>query len=320
MKRKAFLAMAIAILTSTALTSAGLAAEKLRYGFIPQHPVSTAVPALTVEEKGFWKQEGLEVEMVGFRGTHEAISAVAAKQLEMGTIMTVGVVLAASRGAPLTLVASLNQKAWWSLYVQADSPYKKPEDLKGKKLGVTSLHDITGAYGRFLNKALGLNLRLVGAGGSVERFAALQAGAVEATVGGAGGPSARLIFEGKLRELLSITDYAPKPFEEYHIFARNDLMENSPGAVRKTVRGMLKVMNFLAENRPWTAEKIKAKFGIPEALAQLEYDINFKGTGGEGRTDPKVLQNVRDFLVEYDVIAKEKAPQVDQMFTNRFVQ
>lgn len=319
MNRRAFLTVIMALAVLYAFAFTGLAAEKLRYGLTMKYAMSYAVPPIAAEEKGFWKQEGLEVEVVGFRGTHETILATVGKQIDMGTIETMGAVLAGSAGAALAVVSSMNQEIWWSLYVRTDSPYKKAEELKGKKLSLTSLHDVSGAYGRFLNKVLGLNLKLVGTGGLVERLAALKAGAVDATVSPPGGV-APLLVKGELREVLNIDDYAPKPFQEYHIYARKDTVDNSPEIVRKGVRGMLKTMNFLGENRRWAMEKMKEAFRFNEAEAELQYDINFKGVGGQGAIDARRLENVKNFMVEYGLIAKEKAPRMDLLHTNRFVQ
>lgn len=300
-----------------ALGSLTLAAEKLKYAATVRTAPSYMVPLIAAEEKGFWKQQGVDVEVVGFRGGVEVGRAVAAKQVDVGTMETISAVLSAARGIPLILVGSFNEQSTFYIWVLPDSPLKNPKDLHGARVAVTSLHDLTGSYGQMLRKALGIDLKLVAAGGSVERLALLRARRVDANLAAPSGV-APLVVKGELRQILLIEDYTPKPWNEYHIFSRKDVAQNNPEAVKKVVRAILKAGDFIRENSRWAIEAMKTHFGYSEEAAKFVYDISFTEIGGQGRIDPRGIDNVTNFLVEYGLVAKDKAPAVSDMYSSKF--
>src|SRR3990172_13382428 len=84
-----------------------LAAEKLAFGTaIKENPVYM-LPMLAGEEKGFWKEEGLEVQWVPFRGGALMYRAVAAGSINVGWGGIVSSVQAMVGGGPVVLVAGL---------------------------------------------------------------------------------------------------------------------------------------------------------------------------------------------------------------------
>jgi len=72
-------------------------------------------------------------------------------------------------------------------YVLAAHPsIKRPEDLKGKRVGVSQLGSSTDFIARVAVRRVGLNaekdVQIVGVGGQGDRWTALQAGQIQATV------------------------------------------------------------------------------------------------------------------------------------------
>lgn len=88
-------------------------------------------------KQGFFKQEGLDMEILHTRGGSETVQAVLSGSVDMarsnGILGTIG---GYSKGAPIRIIgASMTgaPDAFW--YARADSGIKKPEDLQGKKIG-----------------------------------------------------------------------------------------------------------------------------------------------------------------------------------------
>lgn len=316
--KRRMLVSALSSMTIALWGAGGMAIEKLTYGTM-KGVAPYELPITAASEKGFWKQQGLEVEWAPFRTSGDHSRAIVSGHVEMGTMETIPALLSLSRGIPLVLVASLNQRAVFSVWVRSDSPLKEPKELQGTKVAVVSPHDLTGSYGRMLKKALGVEFNMVGAGAIPAMVAALKARSVEATITSPGA-LAPLLVKGEIRELLALEKYLPRPWNEYHIYARKDVSEKNANLVKKVIRAMLQAGDFIRENPNWAIESMKASYAYSEEAAKFVYDFSFKQIGGDGKTDPKGIENVRNFLVEYDLIEKDRVPSVSEVYTTKFLQ
>lgn len=319
MKRKTSLVTLMALVLLAVLVASGLAAEKLKYGTSVKGVPSYEVPVITAEEKGFWKQQGLDSEWIPFSGSSELGRGIVVGEVQMGTLMTIPALLAAGRGVPLVLVASLNIRTKFSVFVRGDSSIKQPKELQDRIIGVPRLKDTTSAYASKLSDLLGIKVRQVGVGSVAARMAALKSGSIDALISGGGGPEAELIVKGEIRELLSLDDYFPKPWDEYFVFARKGWMDRNVDLVRRAIRAMLQSGDFIRENPSWVLELMKKQYGFSDAAGKKLYAEVFKEMGGRGKIDPKGIENVRNFLIEYGLIERDKAPSVDEVHTTKFI-
>lgn len=292
------------------------AAEKLKYGTpLRLHPAHYLL-ILAGQEKGFFKDYGLEVEWVPFRGTAEQWRAFAAGSVIVGTGTAVGAVQALGRGLPGVVVAHYQNKDAWYIYVASASALKEPKDLKGKKIGISAIGGTDYGYTMLALKALGLDkdIRLVGVGGIPESIAALKAGAIDATMRSVY-TFVPLIEKGEAREVLNINQFLPKEWVVHTLFVHKDLVKDKAETVRRLARAVVTASLFLKENPGWAMQKVKEVQGVAEAGAKLVME-NLEFT--DGRIEKKGLENVRNFLIEFGLIEKEKAPLLEKMYTAEF--
>lgn len=323
MKRKLG-AIALAFLfnlTLSLLSTPGLvtAAEKLKYGVSSRTDLIYVLPLLAAEEKGLWKEVGLAVEYVPFRGGAEMHQAVAAGQLDMGNSGAISIIQAMTRGLPEIMVADLKTRDDFFLWVRADSRIKEVKDLKGAKIGINRLGGMMHAYGRVIARGAGLEkeVKFVAGGGGTEELAAIKSGALDGRVG----PlflMAPLKSRGEIRELVAVEDYLPKPWVGTVAYARQELVEKRPEVVRRAVKGLLQAGQAVVNDPEWTMAKLKTEFGYDEVLSRMIFPVIKYGK--DGKTDRQGLDNVRNFLIEYGLISKDKAPPVDKLFTTEFTQ
>jgi ABC-type nitrate/sulfonate/bicarbonate transport system substrate-binding protein len=172
------------------------------------------------------------------------------------------------------------------------------------------------AYGRFMARALGLEgqVKFVAAGGAAKQIAALRAGRLDASTSEYF-PIAALKCEGVVREVIGIRSFLPKEWTDLIVFARNDSVNTSPALVKKVVTGILQGAAFVQNNRAWAVKKMKSVAGYSESCARDSY--GFLKYGKDGRIDPKVISNVRRFIIDTGLIAEEKFPPVNKLYTNR---
>lgn len=92
-------------------------------------------PLVIAREKGFFKDEGLEVELVAPADPNDPPKLVAAKQADIAVSYQPQLHLQVQEGLPLSRIGTLVATPLNSLVVLADGPVKSIADLKGRKVG-----------------------------------------------------------------------------------------------------------------------------------------------------------------------------------------
>jgi NitT/TauT family transport system substrate-binding protein len=90
----------------------------------------------TAYEAGYFKAENLNVHFVHIPSTSRAIPALLSGQVQLSTIDGLGLAEAVGKGADLKFILGVNNKLVFS--VMASPRIQSPQDLKGKKIGVTN--------------------------------------------------------------------------------------------------------------------------------------------------------------------------------------
>lgn len=299
------------------LGSISPAREKVKLGTDVKIEPGYYLTILAAEEKGFWKDNGLDVEWVPSPGGGAHFVAVAAGAISIGLVVTPGPVLAAERGAPTVMVAGLIPDMGWTIWVKSNSPYRHSRELRGTKFGTPRLGGQSHAYGRLVAKAHGIEkeVRFVAVGGLPETLAALKVGVVEFTIQ----PMSIMMdlkVQGVVREIGAMADYLPQPWTDQVMHARKDFIKSKPEVVRQTIRAVFQSADFVRKNPRWALDKIKSMQGFSEEAAKLTYErLRFSSTG---RLERKAVENIRNIFIEYGIIT-DKAPAVDELFTNDYI-
>ena len=132
------------------------------------------------KETGLFEKNGLSVDMVYVAGGTRVAQAVLAGEFPValagGTIVNANLA-----GGDIVVVGGVVNVP--SFYVYVHPSIKKPEDLKGKSLGITTYGSSTDFTLRYLLRKWGLepdrDVRVIQAGGQPEILAAMQAGAIQ---------------------------------------------------------------------------------------------------------------------------------------------
>lgn len=294
------------------------AADKLRFAISVKFNPSYSLPFFAAEEKGFWKQNEIDARLIFFDSGSAMFRGMAAQAVDMGLGGGLSDLQAMARGVPVIIVADLKSLQEFSVWVRADSPIKGPRDLKGAKIGISSFGGLVHAYGRALAKALGMEkeIRFMASGGSTQEIAALRAGVTDGTIFSFFGMAA-LKFKGEVREAVIITEYLPREWIDVTISARRDFRDQSPGAIRRGLKAVFQGADFVLKNPEWTVAKLKAEYGYEEKDARAVHRDVLR-YGKDGVINPRALENMMNFLVEYGIVPREKAPPVKELYTDEF--
>lgn len=297
------------------------ALEKVKVGYLQAVP-HNYLPLLAGQEKGFWKENDLALEIIPFGSDILTLQAFAAKGIDFALGTLDGLLPGLVRGAPIIIVGQQTRAIPFAFWVPADSFRREPKDLKGARIGIVRFGGPAHTTARIVLAALGLEneVKFVASGGLLQEVAAFRAGVTDVIVVTIQF-MARLKLEGKARELLEVTDYLPKDWPGTLLAASKELVQARPLTVKKLVRAIMQASNFAKDNRAWAVKKIgeESRFGEKEAELVYEKFVS-PGIRKEARIEPTALAKTIELFVQYGVVSKEKAPDVEQVYAGEFAQ
>lgn len=216
-------------------------------------------------ENGYFKEEGLDVEMVQIDPSH-ASDIIAAGQVDVLQGMPSNLIQPIANGLPVKVTAGIHTGCV-RLLVPNDSPIQKVEDLKGKKIGVGGLADSgTAITKRALDaKGIGVTEKNMEVNFSVfsrnDLPQALQKGAVDAIAV----PDPVGAIAAKEYGLRTLVDTAKTPpfSKEYCCVSlvTSKLAEEHPEIAEKATHALLKRALWVQKH--------------PEEAAKLELDKKY---------------------------------------------
>jgi ABC-type nitrate/sulfonate/bicarbonate transport system substrate-binding protein len=259
-------------------------------------------PALVAIRKGFYKDEGLEVDMVLMQPTiavKAVISGDADYLLAWGSA-----VRAAVTGAPIKAIAGMASRPLHVLIGRPD--IKTPKDLKGRTIGVDAVAGTVDYLSRVALRHFGLepgkDARIIVIGESATRATALRAGSIDATpidvslaVKAEDEGFKRLLYLGDVIEL-PLTGIAAMD-KQIHT-----QREQAKRVIRATVRGT----RFMKQNRKETIQMLADYLRLTPAQSAKTYEASIGSFTEDGL--------ISDSAVNVDVqLTKERLKMTKQI-------
>lgn len=215
------------------------------------------LPLWVAKDKGLFDKYGVEVELAYIRGV--AIEALLSGEVHFVRASPPAVVRSTLRGADLAIIANTINVAVFSLMSKPD--LKRPEDLKGKKIGVTNLGDspdlvlslLLGKWGLQRNKDVAvLGIR----GGMPELLISVSKGFVDA--GMISAPSNLRGMKLGLREFVNVADLGI-PYLNSPLSTRRSYIKTQRDVVLRVLRAYYQAVQETRNDRT-SALKILAKY------------------------------------------------------------
>lgn len=178
----AALLLAMALVLETGAASAqSKPLKKVRVG-VPSVGVANIIIFIAKEGK-LYEKHGLDAEIITVNGSGIGSKALISGGIDIIPIATPTVIAANLAGADMQILAHTMPGVVHAMMVKPE--IKRVEDLKGKKIGVSSLGSLTDFLVRTIARKKGLNpdrdLTFLVMGGDSERLMALRAGSVDAS-------------------------------------------------------------------------------------------------------------------------------------------
>src|SRR5262245_45382649 len=162
--------------------SVDAAAQSLKVPFAALSP--NYAPLWIADQAGFFKKYGLDVQLIYISAGSVIVPAILSGQVDIANMSSAPALTAWARGAELHAVGVTSNRLLHVIMTR--SSIKKPEDLKGKKIGgdrYGSLSDlILRAALRHYNLVPDRDVAVIQSGGLPERLGALKVGAVDGAI------------------------------------------------------------------------------------------------------------------------------------------
>jgi len=265
---------------------------------------NTSVPYYVAVSKGFFREEGLDVEVI------QANPRLGVMALMNGDVYFTGTFVSTVRGIlsgfPLKIILVSVKRGVY--YLIAHSSVKDLNDLKGKRLGVSSIRGSDHMVAEELFRSKGFNpaqLQPVALGDTSVRLQSVLTGAVEVT---ALSPPHDLMAQNAGLKALAGPPEIGMPASG--MLTSDRVIKENPQFVRRGVRALLKANRFIGENRSETIKVLLQWVNQTPEIAARSYDVELKtiqrdGTMTDadaenfitrlGNEKKRTLDEVRDF-------------------------
>jgi NitT/TauT family transport system substrate-binding protein len=275
---------------ATAVAAADL--PKLRVGYVPEPAHGLYFVA---KEKGYFKEEGVDVELFQFGSAAEGVAAVKAGKLDVGTFGTTAPLLFISKGSEFTFIGGM--------MIGGQAIITRPERLaelsgkdlkvyKGKKIGLVKLSTGDVVFRGALKKAgidVKKDLTFVEFGSAAAVVEAVKKGAVDA---GLVWPPHFSLAEKNSG--LKVAHYVSEFYPNYtccRIFAHTGKVNADPETYRKFLTALIRAYRFYKVNQEETVQIYTKALKIDEDIVRNETYVN---KVAESNPDP-LRKGILDF-------------------------
>jgi ABC-type nitrate/sulfonate/bicarbonate transport system substrate-binding protein len=263
----------------------GKGIERVRIG--TPSPASIAVLQIKIAElKGFFRDEGIQVEVVQMR-VPVSMVALMTKEIDYAT-PTGTLLVSAVKALPLRV-------AMYFLRAPLHVLNAKPEirtiaELKGKAVGIGGIGEATEPMLRAMLRSAKIDpekeIKVLQVSGSGSRFAALTAGLMDAAVLP---PPYNLQAEAQgYRRLTSVAE-VPEVLDGTVALApptglgvNVEKLQNNPAQVKKIIRALLKSHNFIRFQKTETTKILSEWLKLDQSSAAGAYDMYVGAMSGDG--------------------------------------
>jgi NitT/TauT family transport system substrate-binding protein len=275
--RRTILAIAGLMLAFGAVVPAARAQTTVRVAWCAKTVSSAAAPFAIATKMGWFKEAGIKVELVPLPGSTDCVKSVATRDVQYGLPSIEPVAIIRPQGVKIKNFYTAYQANIYGIAVPEDSPIKTFADLKGKKIGVTSMASAGVIVARALAANNGFNpdkdISIVVAGEAAQTAALLRGKQVDALSQFDTQYALTENAGAKLR-LLDTTDIAKFPSNGF--IALEERLTNNRAEAVAVVQGYAKGTVFAIAN--------------PEAAIRILWEV-FPQTKSTGKSEADAMRD-----------------------------
>jgi NitT/TauT family transport system substrate-binding protein len=269
--------------------------------------VNEGLLALRVaNDTGLFKEAGIAVEFIDFRGGGPAVQAFAGGSVDFCVCAADHVVRLNNRGLDARLIAGLDEHHSYVLMAKAGAPYTDIKSLQGKRIGVTSPGALTDNTIRWEIKKLNLqaerDFQIIGVGGGASMRAAIETGQVDAgTV--VVTEVADYLKTGKFK---SVVDWRPMRYSALAVIGRQRWVDANPALAKSLVAAIGKASRVIQDDPATTARSVKLLYPNFDDAHTLEIAKAAKQRlSKDGSVSAEAYANMQEVVLVSDTSLKK---------------
>lgn len=325
MHKKWFTIISLMVLLVLSACSAGAKKEdtviRLPVGYIPNVQFA---PLYVAIEKGFYSEEGLQVEM-DYNMETDSVALLGAGELQFAIVSGEQVLLGRAQELPVVYVM-----AWYHDYPVgitslASAEINTPQDLAGKNIGIPGLYGASYIGLKALLNAGDLeendiSLEVIG----YTQVESLINNVIDAVVIYVSNEPVKLASEGYTVNTIAVSDHSL--LVANGLVTSEQIIKKDPDLVRAMVRATLKGIQYTVDNQEEAfaisekyVENLAALTPADQEVQRqvLEASILLYKTQLLGYSEPSAWENMQAILLQMDLLA---APlDLESAFTNAYL-
>ena len=306
--------LAISLVTSISFCSA--VSAQLTKVTIGNNTLSTnGLPAWMAKEAGIFGRNGLDVQIVYFRGGTITAMALIARETPISQVSGPPIVSAALKGADAVMVAAGNVVSEY--WLMSKPEIKTAAQLKGGSVAIATFGGLSDSLSRVALQKLGLNpakdVTLVQIGTIPERLSALESGKVQAAM-----LNAPDNFRAQKRGLYNLVEVR-LPYQGIGVGTTRTFIRENPDVVRRYVKSQVEAVHRLKTDREAGIRVLAKYLGIQDReVLERAYDDAITDEKLPPKQYPSLegIKKILEPLGETDPKAKAAKPEdfVDMRF------
>ena len=338
MRRSVVLVVIAAVCAVFAVTGApaqSLEKSKLSIG-VGGKPLFYYLPLTIAERQGYFKAEGLDVEILDFPGGARALQALLGGSVDVVSGAYEHTISQQAKGQNIEALVLQGKYAGIVLGMSKAkaAQYKSPKDLKGMKIGVTAPGSSTNMFVNILLARDGLkpdDVAIIGVGATAGAVAIMKRGEIDAMSNldpvisqlEAGGDIVAVI---DTRTAKGMQDVYAGAYAAGCIYVPVDFAKKYPNTAQALVNAMLRALRFIQNSTPdqiiaavppeyYAADRAVYKAALEKNLETYRHDGSISVEAGQN-----VLRDLKTFDPTIQNVNVDVAKTINMTFAQKAAQ
>jgi len=288
------------------------------------------LPLALADKLGFFKEQGLNVEINDFKGGSQALQALVGGSADVVTGAYEHTLRMQAKGQDIRAVMELGRNPGIVLGIKADraDKIKSVKDLKGAKIGVSAPGSSTNMMVWYLMAKDGLtkdDAAFIGVGTGAAAVAAIKKGEIDA-ISNIDPVTAKLeadkdiIVLAETRSVAGTQAVFGGPMAAASLYIKQDFIEKNPNTVQALANAFYKTLKWLEKATPeQIAENVPAEYHLGDkALYVAAVKACLECYSRTGVITEDVQKRTLAFLQQFDDEMKSAKFELSRTFDGRF--
>lgn len=282
-------------------------------------PAFNFLPLALGIQQNIYAKNGVDVTEIDFGGSAKLHQAMTAGAIDLGLGAGTDVAFLV-KGAPEMGVGAIAiTPALFGAIVPYDSPVHKLADLKGKRVGISTVGSLTQwlAFQIAKKEAWDPNSFTYVTDGSdyTSQLAVLETGGIDVQISGVV-LGWNLETQKKGRLLAPASDWVG-PFLQNVIFASNDILQKNPDAVRGFLKAWYETVAWIGAHKAETIAYAAARDKFSTDIEEKQYTTVMPSFSTDGTFPPAAVKPVQSSFVELNILPTE--PDMAKYLTEKYL-